>query len=128
MASVVASVSGGNPKRVQASTVQGVKEALGLTGNYTAAINGDTANPTDTVSDEDYVTFATAVKGGASVVASVSGGNPKRVQAYDVQEVKEELGLTGNYTAAINGDTASLEDVLSDEDYVTFATAVKGGR
>jgi len=64
----------------------------------------------------------------ASVIGSVSGGDPKRVNGVEtVQDVKDELGLEGNYTAAINGDTASLSDLVEDEQYVTFATAVKGG-
>jgi len=64
----------------------------------------------------------------ASVIGSVSGGDPKRVNDVEtVQDVKDELGLEGNYTAAINGDTASLSDLVENEQYVTFATAVKGG-
>ena len=125
--SIVASVTGGDPKRVSATTVQDAKDALGLTGNYVAAQNGEPANLTDLVDDESYITFSVAVKGGASVVASVTGGDPKRVDAYDVQEAKDELGLSGNYVAARNGEPASLEDELNDEDFVSFSVAVKGG-
>ena len=63
----------------------------------------------------------------ANVIASVSGGDPKRVEAETVADAKEALGLVGNFTAAINGEPANLEDLLDDENYVTFSQQVKGG-
>lgn len=62
-----------------------------------------------------------------SVVASVLGGDPKRVFASTVAEVKRQLALTGQYTAQVNGEPAQETDQLSAEDFVSFAQAVKGG-
>lgn len=63
----------------------------------------------------------------ANVIASVLGGDPKRVQAETVEEAKNALGLSGNYTAAVNGDPAEMDDYLEDNVLVTFTQAVKGG-
>jgi hypothetical protein len=63
----------------------------------------------------------------ASVIGSVTGGDPVRMEAETVADVKAELDLTGNYTATVNGETVSEDFVLADEDYVCFAQAVKGG-
>lgn len=63
----------------------------------------------------------------ASVVGCVLGGDPKRVTADTVEEVKSALGLEGNYTAMVNGENADLESELVDEDFVSFSPAVKGG-
>lgn len=62
-----------------------------------------------------------------SVVASVLGGDPKRLVATTVGEVKGQLQLQGAYTAQVNGDPADDGDALSPEDFVSFAPAVKGG-
>lgn len=64
----------------------------------------------------------------ANVVGSVAGGDPVRLEDVEtVADVKAELGLSGNYTVTVNGDTQSDSFVLADEDYVCFAQAVKGG-
>lgn len=63
----------------------------------------------------------------SSVVASVTGGSPKRVTASTVQDAKNALGLSGNYQATVNGESAELSDTLSDEDFVSFSLQVKGG-
>jgi hypothetical protein len=63
----------------------------------------------------------------ASVVASVVGGEPTRVEANDVAEAKKALGLPGNYTATVNGEPADDDTVLGDEDFVSLAPSVKGG-
>lgn len=68
MASVVACVLGGQPKRVEVSTVEGAKNALGLTGNYTASVNGETAELSDALTANDYVTFSQQVKGGQTQI------------------------------------------------------------
>lgn len=62
-----------------------------------------------------------------SVVASVLGGDPKRVVATTVADVKRQLQLTGAYTAQVNGEPAQDGDTLTEEDFVSFAQAVKGG-
>lgn len=65
---IIAEALGGQPKIIEANTVQDAYNALvagGMkAGNYTASINGDEASMTDPLSDRDHVTFAQAVKGG----------------------------------------------------------------
>jgi hypothetical protein len=63
----------------------------------------------------------------ASVIGSVAGGDPERIDADTVADVKEALGLSGNFTATVDGETASEDTLLSDNQYVCFAQAVKGG-
>lgn len=63
----------------------------------------------------------------ASVIGSVAGGDPIRVEADTVADVKAELGLEGSFTATVDGETASEDTLLSDNQYVCFAQAVKGG-
>jgi hypothetical protein len=65
MASVIALVTGGEPKRVEASTVQAAKNALGLSGNYTATVDGSPAQLTDSLDEESFVSFSLQVKGGS---------------------------------------------------------------
>jgi hypothetical protein len=56
---------GGQPKVVSANTVQEAFEKSGLpVGNYTAQINGGTAQMSDSLNDYEHVSFATATKGG----------------------------------------------------------------
>ncbi len=64
MASVVAFVLGGKPKRMEADSVQEAKELLNLDGNYTASVDGEPANLGDQLDDDQCVTFSPAVKGG----------------------------------------------------------------
>jgi sulfur carrier protein ThiS len=62
---IIAEALGGQPKLIEAATVQDAFNALNLPkGNYTASINGDEASMSDELSDRDHVTFAQAVKGG----------------------------------------------------------------
>ncbi len=70
---VTAQVLGGTPKVITAETVQDALNALNLTGNYTASINGETAELTDTLEDYNFVSFAAAVKGGSSVPTFLGG-------------------------------------------------------
>lgn len=62
----------------------------------------------------------------ATVIASVLGGNPVRMDANTVMDVKETLQLT-NHTASVNGEPANDGEELQDEDFVSLAPAVKGG-
>lgn len=63
----------------------------------------------------------------ASVVGSVAGGDPVRMDVDTVNDVKAELGLSGAYTATVDGDTQDGSFELSDDQFVCFAPAVKGG-
>lgn len=63
----------------------------------------------------------------ANVAAKVVGGQLKEYSANTVSDLKDEMGLTGNYSAQINGEPADQEDDLEDHDFVTFTQSVKGG-
>jgi hypothetical protein len=63
----------------------------------------------------------------ATVVGKVVGGKVKEFDVETVRELKEEMGLEGNYSAQINGEPADLSDDLNDHDFVTFTQSVKGG-
>lgn len=67
MASVIGCVLGGTPKRVEGvETVADVKRKMELgTGKFAVTVNGESADETDEVSDDQLVSFAPAVKGGA---------------------------------------------------------------
>lgn len=62
----------------------------------------------------------------AKVFVKVVGGQRTTAEASTIEELKEELELE-NYTATINGEEASDDDELSNDDIVAFAKAVKGG-
>lgn len=63
-----------------------------------------------------------------NVIGQVSGGTK---QVFDevgtVSAVKSKLGIGEGYTAAVNGDPASDQQALENNDMVTFSKAVKGG-
>lgn len=63
----------------------------------------------------------------ATVAAKVVGGKLKEFDVDSVSELKSEMGLTGNYSAQINGEPADDEDDLNDHDFVTFTQSVKAG-
>jgi hypothetical protein len=63
----------------------------------------------------------------ANVIGSVAGGDPDRFEADTVADVREQLGLSGPHTATVDGDTVDDTFELSDNQYVCFAPAVKGG-
>jgi hypothetical protein len=63
-----------------------------------------------------------------NVTAQVTGGQPKVLDGVkNVEEAKAKLGLSGNYTATINGQPAEMKRSLRDFDFISFAEAVKGG-
>ena len=64
----------------------------------------------------------------ASVIVATVGGTPRRVEAGTVAEARRAVGLAENYTALVNGESAGADTQLSNEDYVSFSQAVKGGR
>lgn len=63
-----------------------------------------------------------------NITAQVTGGAPKIVEACKVCDVKSKLGLSGSYSATVNGQPASEGDTLKDYDFVSFAASVKGGK
>lgn len=65
MASVIASVLGGQPQRREASTIAEIKELLNVP-NHTATLNGEPVDDDTDLSDEDFVSLAPAVKGGGA--------------------------------------------------------------
>lgn len=62
------------------------------------------------------------------ITAKVVGGSAKSVQASTVADAFEQLGLSGQHTAQINGQSANLSDSVQEGDFVTFTRSVKGGR
>jgi hypothetical protein len=62
-----------------------------------------------------------------NITAQALGGAPKVIEADTVSDAFNQLGLSGNYTASVNGDTAEMSQELNDYEFVSFAQAVKGG-
>lgn len=62
-----------------------------------------------------------------NITAQALGGQAKTMEASTVRDAFNQLGLSGNYTASINGNPASMDDDLNEYEFVTFAQAVKGG-
>jgi hypothetical protein len=63
-----------------------------------------------------------------NVIAQALGGEKKVLDSVStVQDVSTRLGLSGGYTASVNGSSADFAASLDDGDIVTFAKAVKGG-
>jgi hypothetical protein len=63
----------------------------------------------------------------ATVAAKVIGGSLKEYDCETVGELKRAMGLTGNYSAQINGEPVDDSDELNEHDFVTFTQSVKGG-
>lgn len=62
-----------------------------------------------------------------NVIAQVVGGQKRVIDsAANVGEIREQLGLTGNYKAQVNGDNAEDSAILRTGDFVSFSEAVKG--
>lgn len=61
---VTVSVLGSTPKTMAAGTVKEAREALGLSANYAATVNGVPAKDDQALAEYSFVTFAEAVKGG----------------------------------------------------------------
>lgn len=62
-----------------------------------------------------------------NVTAKVVGGQAKTVSANTVQDAYNALGLTGSYTASVNGESAEMSDTIGEYSFVDFAEKVKGG-
>lgn len=64
-----------------------------------------------------------------NVIGIPAGGSKQVLDGVNtVKDAFTALKLEGNYTAAINGDPADMDDSLDDGDVVSFAQAVKGGQ
>lgn len=63
----------------------------------------------------------------ASVLACVLGGDPVRLEAADVGDVKEQLNVA-TYTATVDGEPTDDSFELTDEQFVSLSPSVKGGR
>lgn len=64
------------------------------------------------------------------ITVTVLGGTPKTVSSETVKTVADamkEAGISGNYTASVNGSPAALTDSVKPYDFINFAEAVKGG-
>ena len=63
------------------------------------------------------------------ITAQVIGGESQVLEDCDsVQEAYDELGLDGDYTASVNGEPADMDQELNEYEFVTFSSAVKGGK
>lgn len=64
-----------------------------------------------------------------NISVSVFGGAQKTaLELNTVKDAYNALGLSGNYTATVNGDPADLNQELNDYEFVSFTQALKGGR
>lgn len=63
----------------------------------------------------------------ATVAGKVIGGILGEFEASTVSELKRKMGLSGNYSAQVNGEPVDDGEYLEDTDYVTFSKSVKGG-
>jgi hypothetical protein len=62
------------------------------------------------------------------VTGQLLGGAPKTFEdVHRVRDVYEKLGLSGNYTATVNGEPADMSTEIEDYTFVSFTEAVKGG-
>lgn len=63
------------------------------------------------------------------ITGQVLGGVEKVMESAEtVKDVFNELGLTGNYSATINGEPADMDADLNDYEFVAFSPSVKGGQ
>ena len=59
--------------------------------------------------------------------AQVVGGEVKDFDGVSsLSELQQKMGLTGTFSASVNGDPVDSDYELSDYEYVTFAPQVKG--
>ena len=64
----------------------------------------------------------------ADVIGCILGGAPRRLQAESIADLREQLGVGSDYRLTVNGEEVGMDFVLSDEDFVSAAPGVKGGR
>jgi len=63
----------------------------------------------------------------SQIYACILGGSPRPLQASTVGEARSQLGVPGDYTATLNGETANDRDSIPANGFVSFSQAVKGG-
>ncbi len=64
MATIIAQVVGGKAQpQTDVQTVGEVRQKLGLAANYSASVNGEPSEDSETLEDGMFLTFAPAVKG-----------------------------------------------------------------
>ncbi len=64
----------------------------------------------------------------SNVIAQVLGGNKQVLDGVDtVFDVKKKLDVATGYTASVNGNPATDDQELDDNDFVSLSQAVKGG-
>ena len=69
------------------------------------------------------------MRGAKNVTAQVLGGEAQVLNGVNtVEEALQELGLEGNYTATVNGEPVDMDYELEDYEFISFSSAVKGGR
>jgi sulfur carrier protein ThiS len=62
-----------------------------------------------------------------NVIAQVQGGEKKILENVEtVADVRAKMSATG-YAASVNGEPADDSDEVSDQDFISFAVATKGG-
>lgn len=64
----------------------------------------------------------------ATVTIGQVGEVMKSVEASTVSEAVSSYGLEGSYTVKINGQPATMESALSEGDFVTIGSKIKGGQ
>ncbi len=63
----------------------------------------------------------------AKVTIQVLGGEAKVVEGVStVAEAMAKAGISGKYTASINGDAATLDSDVEDFEFITLSESVKG--
>ena len=63
-----------------------------------------------------------------NVTVQLLGGESKVVNGVDtVADCAKQIGATEGYTAAINGESAEMSELVDDYNNVTFSKASKGG-
>lgn len=62
------------------------------------------------------------------ITGQVLGGTAKVIDEVEtVRDVLAKLGISGSYTATVNGNPADMDDEVEDYNFVSFSPAVKGG-
>lgn len=64
----------------------------------------------------------------SNVIAQKMGGERKILDSVDtVADARRELGVDSSWTAKVNDEAANDNEHLDDQDFVVFASPVKGG-
>lgn len=64
-----------------------------------------------------------------NVISQVLGGDKAVLDDVStVADARERMGLSADYSATVNGEPASGDTGLRDNDFVAFSRKVKGGQ